>query len=115
MDEGLDSGPAIGVIDGGETIVGPVSVDSREGEGERCEGGGSDGEDDWCVVVRKWAKLSAQARENSPEMKLSRLFSAPNGSWLMRASQGNSQAENCWEKMDGSNGSCPLPHSLHLS
>ena len=47
VDEGLDSVPAIGVIYGRETIVGPVSVGGREGEGERCEGGRSDGENDW--------------------------------------------------------------------
>jgi len=49
-----------------------------------------------------------------PEMRLSRRFSAPNGSWLTRASQGSSQAENCWEKTVRSNDSCPPPHrSLH--
>ena len=34
----------------------------------------------------------------------------------MRASQGSSQAENCWEKTDRSNDSHPLPHQvMHAS
>ena len=53
VDEGLCSVLVVGVLDGGETVVGPASVDGCEGEGEGGESGGPDGEGDWCTEVRK--------------------------------------------------------------
>ena len=53
VDENFGSVPAIGVIDGRETVVNPSSIYGRESEGERCEGGGTDSEGDWCMMVRK--------------------------------------------------------------
>ena len=114
IDENLGSVLAIGVIDGRETVVGPAGVECSESEGERRKSGGPNGEGDWCMMVRKWAKYGAEG--NVPEMRLSRRLSAPNGSWLTRASQGSSQAENCCEKTDQSNDSCPPPHQcVHAS
>ena len=55
-----------------------------------------------------------RVRGNLPEMRLSRRLSAPNGSWLARASHGSSHAENCWEKADQSDDSRLSPHnSVH--
>ena len=56
VDESSDSVSAVGIIDGGEPIVGPASVDGGEGERERGEGRRSNSEGDWCMVVRKWVK-----------------------------------------------------------
>ena len=67
-------------------------------------------------MMRKRQNMPMDIEGNSPEMRLLRRFPAPNGSWLTRASQGSSQEENCWEKIDHWNNSGPVPHSrVHVS
>ena len=52
VDESLDSVLVTGVFDGRETVVGPTSIDSREGERERCEGGRSNSEDNCGISIK---------------------------------------------------------------
>jgi len=52
VDESPGSVLAVGVLDERKTVVGPANVDGCEGEGERCEGGRPNSENDWCMAVR---------------------------------------------------------------
>lgn len=45
VNESLDSIPAVGVLDGRETIIGPAGVERGKDKGERCESRRSNGED----------------------------------------------------------------------
>ena len=62
VDESLGGVPVIGVFDGRETIVDPTGIERCVSEGECCEGGGPNSQDDWSMMMRKPSKY-ADGRE----------------------------------------------------